>query len=404
MKTRIVFVDDEPRILKAMERMLHSMRSQWDMLFVESGYKALDILQNTTFDVVITDMRMPGMNGAELLNEVIKKHPHMIRMVLSGQIDRKMILKSVQPAHQFLSKPCDAATLKRAVKRSIVLRDALMQGALSSIVTKIDSLPSIPAVYAEVIDELQSPDVSIQKVGEIMSKDPGMTSKVLQLVNSAFFGVPRHFEKPLHAVSYLGIDTVKALVFTSGVFSQFDQANITDFSIEDLWRHSMQTAIIAKKISESENLEKKIIDNIYIASLLHDIGKLVLATHFHDKYAEALKLARDQKLSCSEAEYKALGASHGEVGAYLLGLWGMADSIVESVAFHHCPSKVSMQHFNPLVAVHVANGLENEGGDSSTGDEVISAMDIDLLEKLGLIDRVNVWREICKNIKDRKEP
>jgi putative nucleotidyltransferase with HDIG domain len=399
-----MFVDDEPRILKAMERMLHSMRSQWDMMFVESAQEALDILDNTTFDVIITDMRMPMMNGAELLNKVLKEHPHMIRMVLSGQHSRKMILKSVQMAHQFLSKPCDAATLKSAVERAVTLRDVLNRESLSSVVSKIDSLPSLPSIYVQVIDELQAPEPSIQKVGELVCKDLGMTTKILQLVNSAFFGVRRHVENPKHAVSYLGIDTVKALVFISGIFHQFDQEHVTGFSFEELWRHSMQTAIIAKKISESEKLGKKMIDDIFIAGLLHDIGKLVLAAYCKDKYAETLQLARDQKISYSEAEYKTLGASHGEIGAYLLGLWGMHNSVVESVAFHHCLNKMNIQHFNPLIAVHVANGLENEERDSSTGDEFIPAIDNDLLEKLGFIDRLNVWREICKNIKDRKEP
>jgi len=110
-KKRVLFVDDEPRILDGRRRMLRSMRHEWKMSFAETGQEALAILANQPFDVVVVDMRMPGMDGVQLLSEVRKRH-QIIRIVLSGTADREAILRAVGLAHQYLSKPCDAETLK----------------------------------------------------------------------------------------------------------------------------------------------------------------------------------------------------------------------------------------------------------------------------------------------------
>lgn len=190
MKIGILFVDDEPNVLRSIRRMLHGLRQEWDMKFVESGHEALSLLAKEAFEVIITDMRMPQMDGAQLLTEVKKQYPHMVRIVLSGHTDKDMILKSVQQAHQYLSKPCDAETLKSTISRTRARRSLLSQESLKRIVSKIDVLPSLPSLYAEIINELQSSDLSIQKIGQIISKDLGMTAKVLQMVNSAFFGIP----------------------------------------------------------------------------------------------------------------------------------------------------------------------------------------------------------------------
>ncbi len=320
MKKRILFVDDEPNVLGGLRRMLYPLRGEWETAFASSGPDALAKLAESPFDVVVSDMRMPGMDGAQLLTEVMQRYPQVVRIVLSGQSDKEMILRSVGPAHQYLAKPCDAETLKQTIARACVLRDLLADERLKQLVTKVSSLPSLPTVYARMVEALQSPDASIQTVSRIVAEDVGMTAKILQLVNSAFFGLRRHVSSPSEAAVFLGLETIKALVLSIHVFSQFQGASVPGFSLEGLWKHSLAVGAGAKRLAAEENQDRRDVDHALMAGLLHDAGKLVLAANLPEQYAEALARAADSQGPPWQAERDVVGAGHAEVGAYLLGL------------------------------------------------------------------------------------
>ena len=395
MKLRILFVDDEPKVLQGLQRMLRPMQQEWEMAFSESGKEALEILEKEPFDVVVSDMRMPGMDGAQLLNEVNKRYPKTVRFILSGHSDREMILKSVGPTHQYLTKPSDPEALKAVLKRALALRELLNNEVLKRLISRLKSLPSLPSLYVEVMKELQSPDSSVQKVGKIISQDMGMTAKILQLINSAFFGLPRQISSPEQAVGLLGLDTIRALVLSTHVFSQFDEAKLPGFHLTALWDHCVAVGSCANRIAKSEKAEKKSIDDALTAGLLHDSGKLVLATNLPDLYQEVLYMVDKQETNLLEAEKETFGTTHAEVGAYLLGLWGLPDPIVEAVAFHHHPNKCLSQAFSSLTAVHVANVLDHEERidvESSSRSKI----DLDYLSKLDIVDRLPAWRKACK--------
>ena len=393
MKTRVLFVDDEPNVLQGLKRMLRGLRGEWEMAFVESAHKALEILDEETFDVLVTDMRMPGMDGAQLLREVTKKYPQIVRIVLSGHSDQELILRSVRPAHQYLSKPCDAEAVKATITRACALRELLGEEALKGVISKTDSLPSLPSLYQEIMAELNSQDASIQKAGEIISKDIGMTAKILQLVNSAFFGLPRHVKSPGQAVALLGLETINALVLSIQVFSQFDNKNISNKFLEQLWGHSMETGTAARALAKSETEDKMLVDNGFLAGLLHDVGKLVLAASFPEKYARALDSVKETNVPLRSAEAETFGTTHAEVGGYLMGLWGLSDPVVEAIAFHHNPGRCPGRKFTPLTAVHVANALEHEEGPDSL-EQNAPEPDMNYLAELGMEDRLPEWREI----------
>jgi len=251
---RILFVDDEPNVLAGLKRMLYSLRNEWDMTFVSSGAEALQCLSESPFDVLVTDVRMPEMNGVELLEQVVNLHPELIRIVLSGTADIELTMQCVSLSHQYLLKPCDAQTLRATVQRAFCLRVLLYNPALRGLISQIQSLPSIPAVYGELTTVLRSDDASPQAVGRIMARDMGMTAKVLQLVNSAFFGVSREITNPVDAVVYLGMETVRALVFTASAFSQFHLRDRCHFSIEELQQHSLAVGTLARQIAKSMGL------------------------------------------------------------------------------------------------------------------------------------------------------
>lgn len=392
---RILFVDDEQKILDGLRRMLRPQRRQWETTFVSSGQEALATLACAPFDVVVSDMRMPGMDGAQLLNEVRKQYPHIVRIVLSGQSDQETLLRSVRSTHQYLSKPCNPDALIATVTHACALRDLLGQDSLRKLVGGMQSLPSLPALYEELIEELRSPDASIKKAAQIISKDLGMASKILQLVNSSFFGVGGHISDTAQAVTFLGLDLVKSLVLTVQVFSQFRPMRQSIFSLDVLWKHSLATSGLARAIAKAEHASPQLIDDATTAGLLHDLGILVLLANLPQPYADVLAQASNRGVPEWEVERETFGATHAEVGAYVLGLWGLDDTVVEAVAFHHCPARSPGRALSPLTAVHVANALVQEDRVSDIGGAPVS-IDADYLAALDLTDRLTEWRAISR--------
>jgi len=388
---RILFVDDESLVLQGLQRMLRSMRGEWEMEFVDGGAKALERMAQQPFDVVVSDMCMPGMNGAELQNEVMKRFPKTVRLILSGHADKELILKCVGSTHQYLSKPCDAETLKMTVLRASSVEATLQNETLQKLVAQMDRLPSIPTLYTEIIQVLRHPETTIDEVGEIISRDIGMTAKILKLVNSAFFGLGREISTPAEAATYLGLDTIRSLVLSINAFSQFGPLKVEGFSLNALSDHSLQTASAAKALASEEGVDRKIVDEAFVAGMLHDTGKLVLAINFPEEFNTALREARQQNLTLAESEKQIFGADHADVGGYLLGLWGLPVPVVEAIALHHSPGRAVEKTFSPLTAVHVANVLVQER--SEAAEMKPAEIDFEYLADLGLSERLDQWRE-----------
>jgi HD-like signal output (HDOD) protein len=391
---RILFVDDEPSVLQALQRMLHGQRQEWELEFARSGAAALQLLEQQPVDVVVSDMRMPGMDGAKLLSEVMRRYPQTVRIFLSGHTDKEALLSSVGAAHQFLAKPCDPDVLKETIARACALRQLLHSEQLKGLVSQVQSLPSLPHLYVQIQEELQSPNASLQRVGQIIAQDIGMTAKVLQLVNSAFFGIQRRITQPCQAVSLLGLETVNAIVLSVKLFSSFDSALMGRAHLTSLWEHSMATARLAKRIALAEPDGRGLANYAFMGGLLHDAGKLVLATDLATAYGEALALAEAERLADWVAERRALGATHAEVGAYLLGLWGLPDPIVEAVAFHHTPSECAGRAFSALTAVHVANAFDQESRHVADLSPMPYLCE-DYVTALGRGARLPAWRELA---------
>jgi HD-like signal output (HDOD) protein/CheY-like chemotaxis protein len=380
---RILFVDDEPKVLDGLKRMLYSYRKDWDMVFVSSGEQALQQLSQDHFDVLITDMRMPGMNGIDLLTQVVQRHPQVVRMVLSGTADTEITLSSVTLAHQYLAKPCDAGALRATVERALNLRVMLDDPGLKQLVSRTHSLPSIPSVYAKLMKAVQSPEVTPKEIGQIISQDLAMSAKVLQLVNSAFFGAQRRISNPADAVIYLGIETVRALAVTVSVFSQFDTQQVPRFSLQAVRDHSLAVAALARRIAESLHLPRPSVEDAFLGGLLHELGKLVLACNYPQQYSQALLRTEKEGIPLQQAEREVFGTTHAQVGAYLLWLWGLPDGVTEIVAGYDRPRPEQQQ--GPLVAVHVANALMD--GKAEKG------LDTDCLRDMGLLDQLPEWRQ-----------
>jgi len=403
-RRRILFVDDEPMVLKGLQRTFRKMRDVWEMTFTSSSKEALGILGSGTFDVIISDLRMPEIDGVQLLAEVKSKHPEVIRIILSGQVEQDTTFKSVQVAHQSLSKPCDADILKQTLKELFALRNLLEDESIKRIVSQTETLPSLPAVYTEIIHELQSSEASVKKVGEIISTDMGMTAKILQVVNSAFFGLVRKINNPKEAVMLLGTENIKALVLSVKIFSEFNQKKFVWFNFDNLFDHSMSVSMFAQTISKEEHLDKNLVNNSLMAGMFHDLGKLILVTNFQEPYRKILTEVRKTGQNLWDLEKEEFGTSHSEIGAYLMGLWGLEYSVIEAIAFHHCPGKSLSNSTGLLTAVHFGDAydrLKNSSNDQDNGNGS-RRLDREYLDNLGLAGRLNDWQTVCKELTERK--
>jgi HD-like signal output (HDOD) protein/CheY-like chemotaxis protein len=400
MNKRILFVDDEPMILQGIQHSLRGMRAEWEVVLANSGAEALETMAQAPFDVVITDMRMPGMDGAQLLDVVKVKFPRTVRIILSGQSDRETILRSVGPSHQYLSKPCDLDELKQRLRRAFALRDMLNDTHLKEVIGRLKTVPSLPALYVAVTEALRSSDSSITEIGNLIAQDMGMSAKVLQLVNSAFFGLSSRVSSPQQAVLLIGIENLKALVLSVQVFS--DLGGHLTRELGFLWNHSMSTAGFAKAIARVELASSGVREDAFTAGLLHDVGRLVLASAFGSEYQQVLKRAAEPGVLLASCEGDAFGCTHNGVGAYLLGLWGLTDSIVEAVAWHHEPIHAQTNSFSALIAVHAADYYDNQLHVHPFSNET-SGMDENLLNQIGLQRQLPSWEKACRELASRSE-
>lgn len=391
---RILFVDDEPDILAGLRGAAHRHRSEWTAVFVESGEAAMSELAEDGFDVVVTDMRMPGMDGAELLRRVNSDYPKMVRIILSGYAGLEVSMRAVPVAHQFLLKPCDAETLNSVIQRACDLQALIADDKILELVGNINALPSLPKIYAQLNDALVNVETTAVDIAAIVEQDMTICAKILQLVNSAFFRTAREVSSIEQAVVHLGTNMIKQLVLATEVFNSFPSASSS--ALVAIQEHSLTVARVATRLCS----DPKMVESAFMSAILHDIGKMVQMLVVTDPISEIRARRRDYGESEWVAETALYGVSHAEVGGYLLGIWGLPYPIVEAVANHHCPGRVAVDHFDALGAVHLANGLvheiaqQNHDGDSQPAPEI----DLEFVARIGCIDRLPEWRALTEKM------
>ncbi|RME20918.1 MAG: HDOD domain-containing protein, partial [Candidatus Zixiibacteriota bacterium] len=256
----VLMVDDDQGILDGLRRSLHSLRKEWDFEFARSGAEALEKMARRKVDVIVSDMRMPGMDGAELLKEVSRRYPSTIRYVLSGYSDRELVLRVMGYAHRYLAKPCQPEMLANHIRSSQYLRESLLSDKLQETVARIGALPARPKLYDKLISKLQSETATISQIAELVSQDVSLSAKVLQIVNSAFFGMPRRVESISEAVNLLGFETIQGMVLTAGVFHEYNGPYLKELPIEPFYEHCLVVGAGAKTIAGMLGLEQNLKD------------------------------------------------------------------------------------------------------------------------------------------------
>lgn len=353
-KMRILFVDDDTSVIGVLRAIMSQLAPKWDCLFAEGGAEALALMKEKPFNVVVSDMRMPKMNGLQLLNEILRISPRTVRIIMSGQSDEQTVQQSAGATHQWMNKPFNVVTLKKLLDRVEGTRERLGNPRFQELVGRMTHVPSVPTVYFQLLDAQQKADCTAQMIASIVARDPGLTAQLLKLVNSAFFGFGREIADVTEAVQFLGVNRIRSLTLIQHVFSKFDEKTFTDLSLDELWAQSLQTASWARQIAAWRKAGQMVQDESFTAGLLHDIGHLILAANVPDVFKETKLKALATKRPWHVVEREVFGSTHAEIGAYLLSIWGLPPALVDAVIFHEDPAEAIERSFTAATAVHLA--------------------------------------------------
>jgi HD-like signal output (HDOD) protein len=369
---RILFVDDDPNVLEGLRGLLRKQRKEWQMTFAGGGEQALSELQRSAFDVLVTDMRMPGVDGATLLQRVLEEHPHTVRIVLSGQTEQEVTRRLVNVAHQFISKPFDGRELQKVIERICRLQALLGQPELLSAAGRIAQLPVRPQVSSRLTQLLQGPEVTMGEVAALIEGDAGLSAKLLQIVNASFFGLRQRVADVRAAVTSLGLELVRMLVSSPELQKAQAATSLPGYDLEAVEHHDQLVARIARRLLPDRTAGQ----DAFCAARLQHVGALVLMRAGLEHWAQ----------------------TEAEIGGYLLGIWGLPAPVVDAVAHRLTPQRAESTGLDPVVALHVAGALADEVQPPDRSRHPGSGVTLDgaLLEKLGLAGQLANWRQIAR--------
>jgi HD-like signal output (HDOD) protein len=397
----ILFVDDDTKILSGLRRQLHSARPKWTLHFATNGADALSLAQDMNFDVIISDIQMPGIDGIALLETLQDTHPGAVRIILTGHADSASYLRTIGPAHQVLSKPCDNQTLIDSIENALGLRQLLQNPELRTLVAASKSLTSPPDTYMRLEDAFSDPNYSLDSISKIVESDIALTTEVLKLTNSSYFAIAQNVASVAHAVRMLGMETLKALALFVGLYRGFDGPPSQAANLKRLCHHSQQIGVTAAMIAEYEKLPREICHAVPCIGMLSHIGTLILYANRPDEMDAVNKRVEAEGISIDQAETEQFGAGHAEIGAYLLGLWGFPAPIIQAVAYHHRPMDLPHKDMNALTAIYIAQNLTREIADRENRLEVESQIDMAYLSLIGKDDHIDEWTNIARIVSQK---
>jgi HD-like signal output (HDOD) protein/ActR/RegA family two-component response regulator len=396
MKKRILFVGDDQALCQEFRALRPEPESDWIVQHVRTEEEALDLCHQHTIAAVVADVNLGGKSGNDLLDAFLRRQPGAMRVIISDLAEVESTMKCLGHAHHHVLKPCSAQTLLHALEQALDQEAWLPSAPVQGLIAQMRQVPSPLKFYAQIVEEMKSPDCSLEKIAGLVSQDPAITAKILQLANSAVFGLSLDVVQPAEAIGYIGFETTKAVILLAHTFSSFDHLKLVGFSIDELWRHSVRVGQLSRRVAVLENAGGEVAEQSFAAGLLHDIGKLLFAANHPGLFGKVLRLAREQQCNLWEAEAQVLpGVGHAELGATVLGIWGLPRSVTEAVALHHCPWRERGRAFSAVTAVHVANILEHEAHPDPT---IIlpSQINTAYLKDRGLAGRVEEWRQGCR--------
>jgi HD-like signal output (HDOD) protein len=382
---RLLFVDDDPGALEQIRREISHARLPYDVVFANSGSAALTALAGGEFDAVVSDLSMPGMDGPELLAQVRNQFPSVVRVCMSGTVDDTDFMRAMPVTHQFLSKPIVGEALREVIDRASSLNAILYHQGIRALVGRLNALPATAQTFQDLSEAMTKPNTHTADISRIVSKDTGLCVKTLQVVNSSFFRRRVPITSIHAAVTFVGMEMIKSLALSACVFNALDASPAASKLLKDLQARSMRKAHFARSLLK----DSRHADEAFTAALLLDVGQAVLALCSPQMFSEVVQIARETNRPWHDVEKEAFGVAHPEVGAYLLGLWGLPLDLIEAVAYHHMPSRVRHAQTSLLAAVHIADAVIDATADQP--EKLLNRLDAAFVARTGVHRCLTEW-------------
>lgn len=387
---KILLVDDEEQILKSVTRLIGIEEEDWEVETALSGEEALRLLAADRYDAIVSDMRMPGMDGADLLDRIEKDYPRMLRIVLSGQADRETVLRAVKPMHQYLAKPCAPAELFMALRRASIFQETIKSAEVLAAISQANCLPTFPDFVAEINHEIDSDTGTCESLGQIVMRDPVLTARILQLANSPLFAQRNQVTDIARAVALIGVDMLRSLAMSQALYSP-ESSPAGAATAKRLLEHGFDVAMTGKAIAKQCGLSLEDSGTVFSAGLLHDVGKLILLNAFPDRYESVVsKTINGQTLDVLEMQE--FGATHQGIGAYLFELWGLPETLVAAVASHHSFAACAQLPHTPHQVVFAANWMVNNRPFEELQNMASECQDRDAADKF--LNQIEQWQSM----------
>ncbi|MDF7798731.1 response regulator [Pontiellaceae bacterium B1224] len=349
----ILFIEPDKYQQQIFAEMLKSDPKEWKLTIAESSFEALSMVENQ-FDFMMTVNKLPDGNGQDLCDRFKAVAPETVRYLLIDPEERKLFRSLISSAQQIITKPLDLETFKIQLMRSTALRDIIENKAIRKLLGHADSFPPLPRVFAELSQKLNNLDTPLLEISDLISKDITISTKVLQLANSALFNQHIPANTLSHATSLLGSKIISSLVFSQSISDMFKSALISEQFLETLNQHSLEVAGLAADILQTWHAGPSVIEKVLLCGIAHDLGQLILAKYAPEKWLCAQNELRKNERSIVETEREIIGVAHPELAAYLLAIWGFPSDQVMAIAHHHEPSKTKDVSLGLLCALHIA--------------------------------------------------
>lgn len=360
---RILLVDGDETLLQRLRQVFWRRHRGWEVLLASTGAQALDALARDAVDIVIAEVELADMAGLDLLRRVREMQPGAVRIALGDQATPAWLEEDEGDLHRLFTKPVEAEFLIGVVESLDIEDDAANVRAVRAFVGGLRQVPSLPSLYAELVELLHRDEAGMGEVARLMRRDLGMASQVLKLANSGQFGSNRAVVDIGQAVAMLGVDSLKSLVLFRGLISSFESPSPQGLDLEQLWFHSFQVAMGVRKLAALEG-ETHLTDLAFSVGLLHDIGLVVLATDPVGRYEGILQQAQASRIPLAVLEHDTYGVDHAQIGAHLLNLWGLPPAFCRPVREHHAPPAAG-EGFPLSLALHLSDA--RHGGGTTAG-------------------------------------
>jgi HD-like signal output (HDOD) protein/ActR/RegA family two-component response regulator len=388
-RKNILYVASPRSADTALSESVNGLNPNWAVSVARSAAETLALFDQNRYDAIIANEQLDDMDGFRLLDTIQQRHPDAHRLIVADLSNPRVAVKSAGAVHQCLPKPIDLELLRSALERVFLRNIWLSNRSVRELLGQMSAVPSPPELYMTIIRALRDPSTDLEEISTQAEQDPGMSAKLLQLANSAALGLGQKVVRVHDAIGYLGLEMTRALVLLAHTFAYCNRRTDFDGRIARLWKHSLRTGVLARRLARLENCSSDEVDESFLAGVLHDIGELLLLVNMPEKYKQVLAQAGEKHSPLWLVELEHFGATHAELGAELMAIWNLPHGVVEALALHHHPSKLFSSTFGPLAAVHVADVFEQEFSQSA---EEGSSIDQSFLNDLGVGDRIETWR------------